>query len=153
MNDTENYPNKENEKLIPTVGVVAVRDNSILLVCHDAGGGHVTGTYGLPGGRVNDHETEQEAAAREFKEETGLIAETEDFYEFEENHIIADVPRKDGTKVRMGWRIFKIQNFLGELKASSETTPVWLALRQVEDLESKNKLAPNVLNAIKAALK
>ena len=153
MNDPEIYPNKENGKVIPTVGVVAVQGSSVLLVCHEPGGGHITGTYGLPGGRVEEGETEEEAAKREFQEETGLDVPSNNFSSYEGNYIVADVPRKNGTTVKMGWKIFKLQDFKGEFKASGETTPVWLNLKQVEKLDTQKRLAPNVLNVIRAALK
>ena len=139
--------------IIPTVGIVAVRDGKILLVRHEEGGGHVVGTYGLPAGRLEEGEAEQEAAAREFEEETGLVSKIEDFKGFEDNYFIADVPRKDGSIVKMGWRVFKISNFTGQLKPSSDTTPIWFTHEQIEQFESDRILAPNVLNAINAALK
>ena len=44
-----------------------------------------------------------------------------EFTEFENNFFTAEVPRKDGTKVKMRWKIFKVQDPAGELKASLET--------------------------------
>jgi len=139
--------------LIPTVGVVAISDGRVLLVRHEDGAGHLTGVYGLPSGRINNDESEQQAAAREFHEETGLYAKDIDFTEFKKNYYIADIPRKDGTIKRFGWRVFKVKNFWGELQSSEETTPEWVALEKLSNLENENKLLPNTITAINNSLK
>lgn len=141
------------ENLVPSVGVVAIKDSGILIIREGENSGHLTGMYGLPSGRVNADETEQEAAAREFTEESGLTADTKDFKEFEGNYFVADIPRKDGTVSHFGWKVFKVSNFSGELKSNDETTPEWFEFKQIEELEQKMKLLPNILNAIKASLK
>lgn len=141
------------QDIIPTVGVVAISENKVLLVRHEEGAGHITGIYGLPAGRINDDESEQQAAAREFDEETGLSAEDIDFKEFSNNYYIADIPRKDGTIRRFGWRVFKVQNFYGELKSSDETTPEWIEISKVHNLDKDGKLLPNTMAAILEALK
>lgn len=141
------------KKIIPSVGVVAISDRRVLLVRHEEGAGHITGVYGLPSGRINDDESEQQAASREFHEETGLNAKDIDFKEFENNYFIADILRKNGTVKCFGWRVFKVQNFFGTLKASSEVTPVWIDINELNKLDAEKKLLPNVINAVDAALK
>lgn len=139
--------------VIATVGVVAISENKVLLVRHEEGAGHITGFFGLPAGRINNDESEQQAASREFHEETGLYAKDIDFKEFRNNYFIADIPRKDGTVKRFGWRVFKVENFFGELRPSSETTPEWVALEKLSNLENENKLLPNTITAINNSLK
>ena len=139
--------------LIPTVGVIAISDDKVLLVRHEEGAGHLTGVYGLPAGRVNDDESEQQAAAREFHEETGLNAKDIDFKEFKNNYYVADIPRKDGTIKRFGWRVFRVQNFYGELKASDETTPEWIEIKKLGKMEEEKKLLPNTFLVVNEVLK
>lgn len=140
------------KKLVPTVAAIAVHGGKFLLVQHEKGAGHITGTYGLPSGRVGENESESEAAVREFYEETGLNAKLEDFREFDGNYYIADLQRKDGSIMHCGWRVFKVLKFEGEIRASSETTPVWLNLEEIKKLGKEEKLLPNILDAIHAAL-
>jgi 8-oxo-dGTP diphosphatase len=61
---------------IITVGVqcFVLSDSRLLLGRRTAGFG--TGSWGLPGGHLEQGETILEAGARELKEETGLIAKT-----------------------------------------------------------------------------
>ncbi|MDO8269761.1 MAG: NUDIX hydrolase [Candidatus Levybacteria bacterium] len=140
-------------KTIPTVGVIAISESRVLLVRHEEGAGHITGVYGLPAGRINNDESEQQAAAREFHEETGLYAKDIDFKEFRNNYYIADIPRKDGTIKRFGWRVFKVQNFFGELLASDETTPEWIEIEKLDKLEKEKRLLPNTLLVVNEVLK
>ena len=101
------------ENPIPTVGVVAFNNNNVLLVRSGEESGHVTGSYGLPAGRIEQGEDEIAAAKRELQEETGL--EAEELVEFDNNTFEADVPRSDGSKVRMFWRVFLAPKYTGEL--------------------------------------
>jgi (d)CTP diphosphatase len=137
--------------ITPTVSAIAIRDGKILLVRHGEGASHVTGIYGLPGGRVGENETELEAIAREFKEETGLTAEKKDFLDFAGNYYVAKIPRKDGTIANLGWTVFKVRKFTGELKGGNETTPEWIDISMLSAFEQEGKLLPNTIKAVKAA--
>ena len=134
---------------ISTIGVAAFRDDKVLLVRSGDSSGHITGTYGLPSGRVDEGEKEIDAAAREFEEETGLVVNINDLSEFKNNTFTADIPRKDGTIKRMFWRVYRARNYSGKLKATDETVPEWVL---IEQLDSYN-LLPNVKNTIMNCLK
>src|SRR5258708_5941079 len=58
---------------IHTVGVVVFRENRVLLVRHGEKAKQRTGVCGLPSGHPEGEETETQAAARELREETGLV--------------------------------------------------------------------------------
>ncbi|HLD06679.1 MAG TPA: NUDIX domain-containing protein [Candidatus Nanoarchaeia archaeon] len=58
--------------IIPTVGVLVYRNGEVLLVQHGAKASHLHGVYGLPAGKLEAGESEEEAAVRELFEETGL---------------------------------------------------------------------------------
>ena len=141
--------------LISTIGTIVISsDGKILLIHEGEKSEHITGIFGLVSGRVEEGETEQEAALRELKEETGLHAKLTDFKKFENNYFTADIPRKDGTIAKMGWRVYKLEKFTGDLKeGDEETVPVWFEQSQIEQMDKEGKLLPNVLNAIHAALK
>lgn len=141
------------QKTIPTVGVIAISENRVLLVRHEEGARHITGIYGLPSGRIDNDESEQQAAAREFHEETGLYAKDIDFKEFKNNYYVADIPRKDGTIKRFGWRVFRVQNFYGDLTSSDETTPEWIEISNLSKLEREKRLLPNTLLVVMEVMK
>lgn len=131
---------------IPTVGVVVFNNKNVLLVRSGEASGHVTGSYGLPAGRIEPGEDEMGAAQRELQEETGLTAK--ELVEFDNNTFEADVPRSDGSTVRMFWRVFLAPEFTGELVESSETIPEWRVLSELDTLP----LQPNVKNAVENAV-
>lgn len=132
---------------IPSVGIVVFAEDSVLLVRHEASAEHLTNTYGLPSGRLEEGETCLAAAKRELAEETGLIAAEEDLIELPERYA-AEIPRKDGTKRLFSWTVFLCKAFSGELSPSNETSPEWIKIPDIK----KYQLLPNIENAINQAL-
>lgn len=132
-------------EIIPTVAVLIIKDKSVLLVQHGEGASHITGIFGLPGGRVDLGESEKEAATRELAEETGLVAKN--LQEFPNNTYIATIQRKNGVG-RFSWKVFLCSEYSGTLKNSSETVPTWIEISKV----STYKLLPNTEKVIEEAL-
>ena len=133
--------------MIPTVGVVAFKDDSVLLVRHGETAGHITGKYGLPGGRTEEGETPLQAAKREFEEETGLSTTESGMVTFPDNIWHAVIPRKDGTTKEFSFEIFLCKYFQGEIRGTEETMPEWVRLDSVESYD----LLPNIASIIKRA--
>lgn len=133
------------EKQDPTlsVGVLVFDKDKVLLVRHGEEAGHMSGTYGLPSGRLDPGETEVVAAARELNEETGLRSSSKDFIEYPDNLYFADINRKDGSVIHFSWRVFICKEYGGELEGSEETTPEWVELSKL----STYQLLPNVQKA------
>ncbi len=127
--------------------VLVFKNNQVLLVRHEKSAGHLTGVYGIPGGRINENENFINAATRELKEETGLIVEVDDLREFPNNQYTADIKRKDGASKKFTMTVFFTGRFSGNLKKSSETTPQWISIHSL----SKIDLLPNVKKAIQDA--
>lgn len=132
---------------ILTSHILIFQNNQVLLVKHGETAGHMTGVYGIPGGRVDEGESLQEAAVREFAEETGLTVLENDIREFPNNEYSADIQRKDGTTKHFTMHIFLASKWEGSLENTRETTPEWI---NVDQLDSFN-LLPNVKEAIHAA--
>ena len=119
---------------VQTVGIVVLKDNDVLLVCHGEKAGHITGSYGAPGGRIDENETLIHAAVRELEEETGLIAEEKDLIELPEKYD-ADISRKDGTVMHCHHTVFAVRNFTGELRGTEETEPEWVPIENLSSME------------------
>ena len=135
--------------IVQTVGVVVLKENKVLLVKSGEGSGHITGTYGLPSGRIDFGETATDAAARELQEETGLFVNQKDLVEFPENKFKATIPRKDSPPVTFSWQVFFAKNTTGQLKISDETIPEWVVIDQLDLFN----LLPNTKVAITKAHK
>jgi ADP-ribose pyrophosphatase YjhB (NUDIX family) len=131
----------------PTVSAAAFRGNEVLLVKHGEAASHLTGVYGLPGGRLEEGESLLDAAAREFEEETGLTAERDSMKEIS-TVFNGDIQRKSGEILETAWHVFGIQNFTGELRETDETSPEWV---EIETMASLN-LLPNTEVAVLEAL-
>ena len=135
--------------VILSAHVLVFKKNQVLLVRHEKGAGHLTGVYGIPGGRINENENFINAASRELKEETGLIVEINDLREFPNNRYTALIKRKDGTTKKFTMTVFFTDKFSEKLKKYSETTPKWIFISQL----SKINLLPNVKKAIFDAMR
>ena len=125
---------------ITTAHVLIFQGGSVLLVRHGENAGHITGTYGVPGGRIDGQETLKQAAMREVEEETGLEVMEEDLYEYPGNDYTADILRKDGTIKRVTAHVFVAKKFYGGLKAVQEIIPEWIEIAQLHTYQ----LLPNV---------
>jgi len=132
---------------VPTIGVLIISDNKVLLVKHTENAHHLTDTYGLPAGRLERDESLEEGALRELFEETGLKVLKEDLVHLP--HVFyADIPRKGGEIAHFKWDVFVAKKFTGEIRESDETIPEWVELGKV----SKLNLIANTENAIKEGL-
>jgi|SRR3989344_9204638 len=136
--------------IISTAAVLTIDNGKVLLVKHTEKASHLTGTYGLPGGRVNVNETEKETAIREFHEETGLKASPDSFIDYPNNVYFAKIKRKNNETMNTSWHVFICTKFFGKIKISEEETiPQWI---KIEDLDKYN-LLPNTKEAVLDGMK
>ena len=132
--------------VIATAGVVVFDGDSGLLIEHGDGAGHVTGTWGIPAGAIDEGETARTAAARELLEETGLSVDVEALAEIPVLYQ-ARIERKFGV-ASYSLRVFASSHFGGSLSASDEGTPRWVRLDRIRSLEG---LLPNTAKIVDAA--
>ncbi len=134
---------KKTLKYLEGVGIIIIKDNKVLLVKHGDAASQLTGIYGFPAGRIEKDEEEKKAAVRELFEETGLRTEEEDLVVYPQNRYTANLKRKNGI-VPSRYRVFYCKRYHGTLRATSETEPEWVAIKDIDQLN----LLPNVSNAI-----
>lgn len=133
-------------EVLQVIAVLIVKDNHVLLVRH-TNSKHIEGIYGLPGGKLEQSETEAEGAKRELQEETGLIAKLDDLLPLP-TLWKADVTFKDGSVRTCFMRVFLCKRYSGEIRGTEHETPEWIPLAQVPHLN----LLPNVQEAIAEGL-
>jgi len=133
---------------IHTVGIVAIQGGRVLLVKHGVAADHLTGVWGLPGGRLSGSESLLDAAVREFEEETGLILTRESMLQIPTVYQ-GDINRKNGEILKTYWNVFVVTNFIGEMSGTDETMPEWIEIEKISELEN---LLPNTENAVREGL-
>jgi 8-oxo-dGTP pyrophosphatase MutT (NUDIX family) len=137
--------------MISTAGVIIVKEGKVLMVRHGISADHPTGLYGFPAGRIQEGESKRGAAARELKEETGLIVQEEDLVEFPGGYIQDEIERKGEGKTLMDLQMFWARDFSGELQSreeKDEAFPEWVEIERLSEL----RLLPNVEKILRAAL-
>lgn len=130
-----------------SVHIIVLQNDQVLLVKHGERASHVTGVLGLPGGRSKDDESEKETAVRELREETGVVVEIKNLYEFPNNIFSAYIKRKIGPSGVFTMKVFMTNKFRGTLKRSGETEPLWIKTNELK----QRALLPNVEEAIMQA--
>lgn len=127
-------------------GVILISDQKVLLVKSGVKSLHLNGTIALPGGHIDEDESDEQAARREFKEETGL--EIKNLIEFPGNYVQDKVTRKDGL-IEFLFRVYLATEYSGELILDSEEEqPFWVDLEEARKMKlwaNDNLLLENAL--------
>lgn len=101
-------------RVVPAVLVIAAKDGKVLMV-ERQNTGYRDGWYALPGGHLEAGESLQEGAAREFKEEVGLITSSDNL---ELIHIYHN-DQDDTGRAYIGF-IFRARTWEGEPAAGDD---------------------------------
>ena len=132
--------------LIQSIGIVAFDGDRVLLVRQGKASKHFDGICGLPAGKIDEGETAIQAAAREFREETGLVCSIDDLQQLPKTYR-ATIEQKDGIKI-FDWHVFLCKKYSGKLIATDETAPFWVTVKELNSMQ----LLPNVQDAVREAL-
>jgi len=132
------------EKIVPTIAVILLNEESVLLIRHGENAKQQTGVYSLPGGVVESGETHVQAAVRELLEETSLQANPADLIEIPKFYS-ARIVRKNETKV-YSMKAFFCQRWVGKKVkgVAGETYPEWVKIADLNSIP----LLPNILDAV-----
>ncbi|MFA5644711.1 MAG: NUDIX hydrolase [Patescibacteria group bacterium] len=138
---------QEKINVIKTIGVLIIKNDKVLLVKHGKSAEHLNDKYGLPAGRIILGESEKETAKRELKEETGLDVDLDNLVLLPKEWT-AKIERKEEIK-EFSLKVFYTNKFSGSLINSDETSPEWVFIDDLRDVD----LLPNVLGIINSCIK
>ena len=99
-----------------------------------------TGTWGIPGGSMELHESIRETAVRELKEEAGITAESLELVDvLSGDDYYFEYP--NGDKMCCVIALFKVLNYCGEIKISDDESRElkFFPLNALPDTESRAK--------------
>ncbi len=121
-------------------------EDEVLLVRHGPKAPRKQGIYGFPGGRPKPGETAEEAAIREFNEETGLEITEDNLIPFpnQENTHVGVNQRETGRK-HYSIKAFTVKDsgeVSGTLRKTPEAIPVWAKVRTLN--RRRNQLMGSV---------
>jgi 8-oxo-dGTP diphosphatase len=131
---------------VATAGVVVIDGSRVLLIEHGEGAGHITGTWSVPAGAIDEDETARQAAVRELAEETGLHVNAEALIELP--RLYESTVRRKSDVAHLSMRVFTTQSYEGSVTPSSEAIPAWVPLDDVPALDS---LLPNTADVVRDA--
>jgi len=130
-------------EIIPTVGVILVRENRVLLVRKK---NHPRQAYQLPGGQIESGETLEDAAIRELYETTGLTADATQLTVLP-NEWHAVIEKSYGTK-DFNFKCVLCRAYEGDITETESAAPSWVERSEMQELE----LAPNTQEAVDVAV-
>lgn len=129
------------QEIRPPASVVVVfrkekEEDEILLVRHGPKAPRKEGAYGFPGGKPKIGESPEEAAVREFKEETGLEIALDSLIPFPgPANVYSGIHKREIGNKYYAIRTFTVKDadsLSGSLKKTNETIPVWVKVRTLK---------------------
>jgi mutator protein MutT len=115
-----------------SAGILLIKDRKVLLIRALDGSKQLNGTISFPGGDVEDGETLEQTAKREFQEETGFTPG--ELIDFPRNYVEAVLKIKSGIK-KISFKVYITQDYTGNLKSSVETEPFWTDLEKAQKMK------------------
>ena len=112
-------------------GILLIKDGKVLLVRAGNKSKQLNGAISFPGGTIEQGESPETTAKRELTEETGLVAGK--LIDFPGNYVEAELQLKL-EQAQVSFKVFLINEFLGELKATDETEPFWVDLDEAQKM-------------------
>jgi len=109
-----------------------IKDGKVVVTKYNEGQ-PTAGYYDIPGGKIEDGETAEQAAIREMEEETGIVVKNLKH----RGRFIADNPNKI-----FDFEVFLTADFEGEPQDFAENTSEWI---EIEELLKKEKIFSNIM--------
>ena len=125
-----------NKKIRKAVRTYLIKDNKIVVIKYKQ---HDNGYYDIPGGKIEDNETSEDASIREFKEETGM--------DILKQHYIGKNVVEFPDKI-FDFDIYIVDDYNGEPLEFDENYSMWISLDQIQN-KTKTFASIKLINYLK----
>ncbi|MFC0225817.1 pyrimidine (deoxy)nucleoside triphosphate diphosphatase [Serratia aquatilis] len=110
-------------KIIDVVAAIIEKDGKILIAQRDNNSDQA-GLWEFPGGKVDAHESQQQALARELLEELGIVANVG-------SYVASNEWQQSERIIRLhAWRV---ETFSGDLQLHCHSAFIWITPQQARD--------------------
>ena len=117
------------KKIRNAVRTILMENNKVVVIKYK---NHDTGYYDIPGGKIEDGETAEEASLREFKEETGVI--------INKQHCIGYSTIEYPERIYQ-FTIYVVDEYTGIPQEFEENYSMWV---DIDNLYKEPKLFPSI---------
>lgn len=117
------------KKIRKAVRTYLIKNNKVVVINYKQ---HDNGYYDIPGGKIEDGETPEEASIREFKEETGITIKKQHYI----GHNTIEYPDKI-----FEFKIYLVDDYSGDPLEFEENYSMWI---NVDDLYKEERLFPSI---------
>lgn len=124
--------NCEVKKIRKASRCIIMEDDKVVVTKYEKGN-HKEGFYEIPGGKIEEGESAEEAAIREVKEETGMTVSNLQY----KGNLILEYPDRI-----FDFQVFLTSHFEGKPQNFIENSSEWILL---EELVQKEKLLSNII--------
>ena len=120
------------KKVRKTVRTYLIEENKIVAIKHNKERGSLGNYYDIPGGKIEDNETSEEASIREFKEETGMT--------ITKQHYLGSVTNEYPDRI-YDIDIYIVDSYYGTPNKMEKNESMWI---NILDLQKKSKKIPSI---------
>ena len=117
------------KKIRKAVRTYLIKDNKVVVINYKQ---HDNGYYDIPGGKIEEGETPEEASIREFKEETGITIKKQHYI----GHNTIEYPDRI-----FEFEIFIVDEYFGKPLEFEENKSMWI---NIDDLFKEDRLFPSI---------
>ena len=117
------------KKIRKAVRTYLIKDNKVVVINYKQ---RDNGYYDIPGGKIEDGETPEEASIREFKEETGITIKKQHYI----GHNTIEYPDRI-----FEFKIYLVDDYSGDPLEFEENYSMWI---NVDDLYKEERLFPSI---------
>ena len=118
------------KKIRKAIRTFLIKDNKVIAIRYKTEKNY--NYYDIPGGKIEENETSEDASIREFKEETGMIINNQKY----KGNVIIEYPH-----MIFDFDIYVVEGYEEEPIETDENYSMWI---DIEELKNKKEVFPSI---------